>query len=331
MNFIELAIPYPQSLLISGAYRTTDDTGQYHGGGGTGGGGVTTGDSHDEEHRSTGIGDSSNISSDRSTGYDGRAILMQKMKHLTDMNLKAYPDDDGNFYGIFDLRAGVFDSGIYNLKATYFGHYADESFLITDDSLKGGKPELVLDLERIREKTKFEKAHFAGHSLGGMIASAYALKFPEHVISVGMLSTVAGRSDEDSKKVWNVIYEMEKNGIEKTLQNLTNRWFTDEFIQNSPDLVERRLKQVVDTNPEVFLNVFKIYAKTEMFPWLKNISKPCLLLTGENDIGCSPKHNEKMAKEIPNSKLVILPKYKHSFLIEAPKEVAESLIEFINE
>ena len=51
--------------------------------------------------------------------------------------------------------------------------------------------ELVLDLERIREKTKFEKAHFAGHSLGGMIAPAYALKFPQHTMSVGLLSTVA--------------------------------------------------------------------------------------------------------------------------------------------
>ena len=59
--------------------------------------------------------------------------------------------------------------------------------------------ELVLDLERIREKTKFKKAHFAGHSLGGMIAPSYALKFPEHTISVGLLSTVAGRSEEDSK------------------------------------------------------------------------------------------------------------------------------------
>ena len=115
------------------------------------------------------------------------------------------------------------------------------------------------------------------------------------------------------------------------MQTLTNRWFTDEFIKNNPDLVERRLKQVVDTDPEVFLNVFKIYAKTEMFPWLKNISKPCLLLTGEHDGGCSPKHNEIMANEIKDSKLVILPKYKHSFLIEAPDEVAESLIEFINE
>ena len=55
------------------------------------------------------------------------------------------------------------------------------------------------------------------------------------------------------------------------------------------------------------------------------------VLTGENDIGCSPKHNEIMANEIKYSKLVILPKYKHSFLIEAPDEVAESLMEFINE
>jgi len=115
------------------------------------------------------------------------------------------------------------------------------------------------------------------------------------------------------------------------LQTLTNRWFTDDFIKNNSDLVERRLKQVVDTDPEVFLNVFKIYAKTEMFPWLKNISKPCLLMTGEYDMGCTPKHNEIMAKEIENSKLIILPKYKHSFLIEAPNEVAKSLIKFINE
>ena len=190
--------------------------------------------------------------------------------------------------------------------------------------------DLILDLEKIREKTNIDKAHYAGHSLGGMIAPAYAKKFPDKVLSVGMLSTVAGRSEDDSKKVWNVINDMEKNGIDKTLQKLTNRWFTDEFIQNYPDLVKKRLDQVIETDPEVFLNVFKIYAKTEMFPWLKNISKPCLLMTGENDGGCTPKHNEKMANEIKNSKLVILPKLKHSFLIEGPDQVADNLISFIN-
>ena len=162
-----------------------------------------------------------------------------------------------------------------------------------------------------------------------MIAPAYAKKYQNKVLSVGMLSTVAGRSEDDSKKVWGVIKEMEENGVEKTLEKLTNRWFTDEFIVNNSKLVTRRLKQVVDTDPDVFLNVFRIYAKTEMISWLKELTKPCLLMTGENDGGCTPKHNEKMANEIKNSELVILPKLKHSFLIEGPDQIIDNIIKFI--
>jgi len=58
---------------------------------------------------------------------------------------------------------------------------------------------------------------------------------------------------------------MEKNGIEKTLQTLTNRWFTDEYIKNNPDLVERRLKQVVDTDPKSFLMFLKFMQKRKCF------------------------------------------------------------------
>ena len=189
--------------------------------------------------------------------------------------------------------------------------------------------DLISDLEKIREKTKIEQGHFMGHSLGGMIAPAYAKKFPHRVLSVGLLSTVAGRTELDRENVLKIINEMERDGIEQTLQKLTTRWFTDDFISKNPDLVKNRLKQVIDTDPDVFLNVFKIYANTEMISWLKNLSTPCLLMTGENDSGCSPEHNKKMANEIKNSKLVILSKYKHSFLIEAPQEVSKNIIEFI--
>jgi len=189
--------------------------------------------------------------------------------------------------------------------------------------------DLVLDLERVREKTNIQKAHFMGHSLGGMIAPAYAKKFPERVLSVGLLSTVAGRSDEDKQKVWNVISDLKDKGVEKTLKNLTNRWFTDNFIEKNPDLVSRRLKQVIDTDKDVFINVFKIYAETEMISWLKDIKKPCLFMTGENDGGCTPSHNKKMSNEVKDSKLVIIPEVKHSFLIEAPDQIANNLIEFI--
>ena len=189
--------------------------------------------------------------------------------------------------------------------------------------------DLVLDLERVREKTNIQKAHFMGHSLGGMIAPAYAKKFPERVLSVGLLSTVAGRSDEDKQKVWSVISDLKDKGVEQTLKNLTNRWFTDNFIEKNPDLVSRRLKQVIDTDKDVFINVFKIYAETEMISWLKDIKKPCLFMTGENDGGCTPYHNKKMSNEVKDSKLVIIPEVKHSFLIEAPEQIANNLIEFI--
>ena len=86
--------------------------------------------------------------------------------------------------------------------------------------------DLVLDLERIREKTKIETAHFFGHSLGGMISPAYAIKYPDRVLSVGLLSTVAGRSDEDSKKVWKIISDLEIKGVRETLKNLTSRWLS---------------------------------------------------------------------------------------------------------
>ena len=80
------------------------------------------------------------------------------------------------------------------------------------------------------------------------------------------------------------------NGI----QYIGGQTSPDEFIKNHPSIVERRIKQVIDTDPEVFLNVFNIYAQTEMLPWLININKPCLVMTGQNDLGCSPEQNKKM-------------------------------------
>ncbi len=192
-----------------------------------------------------------------------------------------------------------------------------------------GLDELVADLERLRERTGIEKAHFAGHSLGGQIGPAYARAYPDRVLSLGMLSTAAFRTDDDSSKVWRVVKAMEDNGIAKVLETLTARWFTDEFITSHPDLVERRLKQVVDTNPEIFMQVFRIYAGTEMAPWLHEVTAPSLVLTGENDGGCNPRLNRQIDEALPNSELVILPHYKHSILVEAAGEVSDHLIRFM--
>ncbi len=191
--------------------------------------------------------------------------------------------------------------------------------------------DLVEDLEFLRKKLEIDKAYFVGHSLGGMIGPAYSLKYPNHVLALGLFSTVAGRSKEDKKKVLTIIKSMEEQGVSKILPTLIKRWFTDKFIEISPDIVEHRIQQVINTDSEIFMNVFRIYANTEMSSWLHKIKFPTLIMTGENDEGCKPKLNQFIANKISNSQLVILPKFKHSLLLEAPNEVAINLIKFIRE
>ena len=162
-----------------------------------------------------------------------------------------------------------------------------------------------------------------------MIGPAYAHKYPNRVLSLGLLSTAAFRTPDDSKKVWGVVQAMEERGIPNVLPTLSDRWFTDDFIATHPEVVERRLEQVIGTDAAVFLNVFRIYAGTEMAPWLHEVQVPSLVLTGEFDGGCNPRLNAEIDKALPNSELVVLPGYKHSLMLEAGEVVAEELVRFI--
>lgn len=196
-------------------------------------------------------------------------------------------------------------------------------------TLPFGLDDLVADLEALRARLGLERAHFIGHSLGGMIAPAYGRAYPDRVLSLGLLSTAAGRSEDDSAKVRAVVTAMEEQGIGKILRTLTARWFTDDFIARHPDKVERRLQQVIETDPEVFMNVFRIYAETETGPWLHEVAAPSLVLTGELDGGCNPRLNRFIAERMPNAELVVLEGFKHAILREAPDQVAGHIRRFI--
>ncbi len=191
--------------------------------------------------------------------------------------------------------------------------------------------DLVDDLEALRQKLGHDKIHVVGHSLGGMIGPAYARAYPEHTLSVGLLSTAAGRTEDDRARLKAVGDAMEQNGISETLGTFVARWFTDAFMQRHPELIEARLQQVKDTPPDVFLSVFWIYATTEMAPWLHEIERPCLVLTGEFDGGCNPRLNRFIHEQLPDSQLVILPGLKHSLMIEASDRVLPHLRSFLLE
>ena len=169
LNYVEISIPYPKFMTVvkSSNYQTTPNENEnYTGGGGTGGGGTTQGGA-DGKGTSVGSGSSSSTSN-KHTGYDGKVELQRQKILLTDMNFKAYPDEDGNFSGIFDLRAGIFSTGTYLIKANYYGHYTEATVSIIDNSLKGGlNPEIIFNFDK-SEYVPGETVRISGE-----IANAY--------------------------------------------------------------------------------------------------------------------------------------------------------------
>lgn len=189
--------------------------------------------------------------------------------------------------------------------------------------------DLVDDLEELRARLGIMSAHIAGHSLGGMIGPRYALRYPERVKSLGIWSTAAFRTDDDSAKVKGVVTAMREKGIGPVLDTLTARWFTDAFCAARPEVIAWRKQQVTETDSEVFLNVFDIYAACEMAPWLHEVKAPSQIITGEHDGGCNPRLNRLIHAALPGSELEILPDLKHAIFIEATDRVLPHVRRFL--
>ena len=89
------------SVSPDAAWRTTPDSDEnYVGGGGSGDGGSYRVDEDGNIVR----GEVEGRDSSGTTGYDGSAVLEKQKIRLTNMNFKAYPDEEGNLLTSNELR-----------------------------------------------------------------------------------------------------------------------------------------------------------------------------------------------------------------------------------
>ena len=61
-----------------------------------------------------------------------------------------------------------------------------------------------------------------------------------------------------------------------------------------------------------------------------NIKMPTLIMTGENEVGSTPKMSKMLSKEIINSQIYIIPNAKHMATYEMDETVNLKIFNFIN-
>ena len=189
----------------------------------------------------------------------------------------------------------------------------------------------VLRLHKFVQAIQLNKFHIAGHSMGGLFAGTYAVRYPEEIISVALFNASGVKALEESK-----VYKMLEKG--------ENPW----AIKDSNDM--QRVMALAYVNPpvlpypiekvtlETYISNRRFYEKEmkEIIPGsfslekdLPKIKAPTLILWGDQDQIVDISSVPVFEKGLKNHKTVIIRDCGHVPIIEKAQETAAQYLDFV--
>jgi len=185
------------------------------------------------------------------------------------------------------------------------------------------------DAIQVLDEAGVARCSVVGFSLGGAVALALALDFTERVEKLATICTVCGRTPEEKARALERVEFLKQHGRAAIAEANRERWFTDEFRKAHPDVVDRRVAQVVDCDPASYLHAFSVFCTSDFVDRLEEIQVSTLIITGEHDTAATPRMARLMGERIRDSQVYVLPRLRHSLLIEAPEQVGALLGAFL--
>jgi len=190
--------------------------------------------------------------------------------------------------------------------------------------------DFVREAMALADHVGFQTFSLAGFSLGGLIAQKLALDHPQRVNRLILLSTVAGRTDEEKQRVSGRLAALMAGEPGSHYDASLSRWLTEEFQKNNPDKIARLRERNAQNDPDCYASAYRVLAETDLGEELSQINIPTLVATGECDSGSNPRMAGFIHDRIANSEIRIFPGLRHSILTEAPDLVAITMRNFLN-
>jgi proline iminopeptidase len=218
---------------------------------------------------------------------------------------------------------------------------------------------MVEDVEDVRQALGLGQVSMLGHSYGGVLAQAYALKYQKNISRLILGSTFcstkainevfARMKEKMPAELREHINKMEAEGLyghgkdyEKnryTAEYMTAAWGDGYFpyiYQNRPDanydpvdngkMSWELYREMWGSHGEFVIDGnLKSVEYTDRLP---NIKVPTLILVGDHDES-DPSMSQTMHEKIAGSKLVILPKSGHMTFVDQPEMFEKAVEEFL--
>jgi 3-oxoadipate enol-lactonase len=183
-------------------------------------------------------------------------------------------------------------------------------------------------LKKLGLLQKYGKINVYGHSMGGMIAQVFALKYPKIINKL-----ILGSTSYTMNWMGGVLedYKAGKLGnLEESFKITARSAYTFKFKKAHPEYLEKEVEGKMKCPSDV------IFAAMENFIYdfdvkeqLENLKMPVLILTGDKDSLVPHNRSYELNELIPNSKLIVFNKQNHGINAEIPEKVVKEIIKFI--
>ena len=237
---------------------------------------------------------------------------------------------------------------------------SDEYKLIFYDQRGSGKSEAVVDsttitldnfvedLEVLRRELKIEKVNLLGHSWGGFLAMNYALKYPDNIDKIILISTIPASSDyvpeflenreirrtEEDKILLNEMMSSENflSGDAEFMENFTRLFFKSYF--HNQELVNELTLTFSEKTARNFIPIYTLMSKYftdyDLSQQLSGLQNKIFLTHGDDDV-IPLLYIERLNSILPNSELVILKDCGHFPFVENKSELIKNCNNFLKE
>ncbi len=189
--------------------------------------------------------------------------------------------------------------------------------------------DLARDLKGLLEVVGTERAVIGGLSMGGCTAVAYAVAYPELVEGLILMDTTAAYGEEKRSAWEQRAVNAETKGMEPVVPFNLPRWFSEGFIDASPDKTKDIGEILLANDIPSYASACRALGTFEARDQLHKIKCPTLIIVGAEDPATPVAMSEQLHKNIAGSELHVLDGLRHMSAVEAPERVGGLIASFL--
>ncbi len=191
----------------------------------------------------------------------------------------------------------------------------------------------VAQLEGLLDALRIARAVVIGHSMGAIIATAFAIANPARVVALGALCPVYDRSAESRAAALARAETLATTGPAAGVDATLARWFGDDASPRARDKAAVLRAWLADADATGYARAYRVFVSADdaIVGRLGRLAMPALFLAAEHDPNSTPAMARRMAAEAPHGQAVVLPNARHMVPFVSPESVNARLRAFLEE